>query len=431
MDQFNQSCGDEPPPPPYSEYILPQISSPHEDIIVSYYPLQKIRIFRHSNGNIRMKADLHNGLISGFVEFYNREEMVISKEIWENGRLREKIYEYEYHSNGILKKFTKYLNNKIETIQEFNFEGIEIKAIIYDEEKYIEIITEHSKKTECHYKENELVYKRETTPEYFEEMKIYSFSYNNIDIKTESLDNGGIYIYKVTYHPSDNKINEKINEISKHPTSRLRDIITEYETISYGMMLKGVKNGRWVEKTPVKIEKIGFLAETKEGHYKNGLYEGEWRCSYTSIDCLNLYYSRSSRHLMYYSGVGGFAGSFKEGKKHGVFIFYHFTKNNLHLNDPNRCYTYKSKGEYSEDKKVGPWVFISDDYRTITKVSYINDKREGICLIETPNSWYTQTGKYVNDKKDGLWTIRSNSYSADEIYKNDELIEKKLIRICG
>lgn len=193
------------------------------------------------------------------------------------------------------------------------------------------------------------------------------------------------------------------------------------------MMKEGVKNGRWVEKTPVKIEQIGFLAETKEGHYKDGLYDGKWRCSYSSIDSLDLYYSRGSIHSMYYLGVGGFIGSFKQGRKHGPFIFYHFTKNNLHRTDPNYSYTYKSRGEYFEDKKVGPWIFVSDDYSTITKVSYINDKREGICLIEIPNSWYTQTGNYVNDKKDGLWTIRSNLYRADEIYENDELIEKKII----
>ncbi|MFD1606062.1 toxin-antitoxin system YwqK family antitoxin [Flavobacterium artemisiae] len=110
----------------------------------------------------------------------------------------------------------------------------------------------------------------------------------------------------------------------------------------------------------------------------------------------------------YVKGIGYVVnqiGEYKNGKKHGHFIFFidgHLSCEEHYINGMLNGYSScgESSGVYKNGKKDGPWKSSSDTGNSEI-ITYKKGKKDG--YYERIFNMIKTVGRYSDDKKDGKW----------------------------
>jgi hypothetical protein len=89
--------------------------------------------------------------------------------------------------------------------------------------------------------------------------------------------------------------------------------------------------------------------------------------------------------------TGNTQGSFKDGKKHGPWVYYY---DNGQL---------MWKGTYKVGKKDGPWIYYHLNGQLWFKGTFKNGKKDGPYVEYHDNGHLTVKGTYKDGKEDGPW----------------------------
>ena len=119
------------------------------------------------------------------------------------------------------------------------------------------------------------------------------------------------------------------------------------------------------------------------------------------VETDGLYYKKSTEVPFTGKTTGKTQGTFKDGKKHGPWVFY---RENGQLS---------SKGTYKDGKWDGPWVFYHDNGQLYRKGTFKNGKKNGpwVSIFADGTVWEKFTGTFLNGKK-----VKPSQYIGSEIH---------------
>jgi len=102
--------------------------------------------------------------------------------------------------------------------------------------------------------------------------------------------------------------------------------------------------------------------------------------------------------------TGNAQGSFKDGKKHGPWVF-HWANGQL-----------MTKGTLIDGKEVGPWVFYNKDGTVWHQTTYKDGKQHGPWVEYHKNGQLREKGTYKDGKRDGPWVGYKKDGTVDEYF---------------
>ena len=180
-----------------------------------------------------------------------------------------------------------------------------------------------------------------------------------------------------------------------------------------GQYVKGVQYGLWTYLNNGNLHKVGS--------YEKGKLHLHWKV----YDTLNLPPQRLMQDIQYFEGV-------KTGSE---LIYFKYLDGKTiketesipwQMGELSGIYSKKDakgiileSGTYSEDIKIGKWIYRNPSKNTIEKVAYLNNQLNGPYQMDK-NSITVIKGTYALDKKNKTWSYYSETgnLTREEFYEN-------------
>lgn len=180
-----------------------------------------------------------------------------------------------------------------------------------------------------------------------------------------------------------------------------------------GQYVKGVQYGLWTYLNNGNLHKVGS--------YEKGKLHLHWKV----YDTLNLQPQRLMQDIQYFEGV-------KTGSE---LIYFKYLDGKTiketesipwQMGELSGIYSKKDakgiileSGTYSEDIKIGKWIYRNPSKNTIEKVAYLNNQLNGPYQMDK-NSITVIKGTYALDKKNKTWSYYSETgnLTREEFYEN-------------
>jgi antitoxin component YwqK of YwqJK toxin-antitoxin module len=180
-----------------------------------------------------------------------------------------------------------------------------------------------------------------------------------------------------------------------------------------GQYIKGVQYGLWTYLNNGNLHKVGS--------YEKGKLHLHWKV----YDTLNAQPQRLMQDIQYFEGV-------KTGSE---LIYFKYLDGKTiketesipwQMGELSGLYSKKDakgivleSGTYSEDIKIGKWIYRNPSKNTIEKVAYLNNQLNGPYQMDK-NSITVIKGTYALDKKNKTWSYYSETgdLTREEFYEN-------------
>ena len=180
-----------------------------------------------------------------------------------------------------------------------------------------------------------------------------------------------------------------------------------------GQYVKGVQYGLWTYLNNGNLHKVGS--------YEKGKLHLHWKV----YDTLNLQPQRLMQDIQYFEGVktGSELIYFKylDGKtiKETESIPWQMGELSGIYSKQDAKGIILESGTYSEDIKIGKWIYRNPSKNTIEKVAYLNNQLNGPYQMDK-NSITVIKGTYALDKKNKTWSYYSETgdLTREEFYEN-------------
>jgi uncharacterized protein len=296
------------------------------------------------NGNLKKEYFWRNGVLHGYMKYYNEDGKLQNVEKYINDELildakEVALYEirYDYYPDGSVKIMGSYRDNVANGIRkEFSKDGTIEKAYIMANGFVIgEGLIDGKNKKQGPWKEYYETGELQAEGTYSTDIRtgLWRFWYQNGQVEQigKLLNDGSADSLWLWYYPTG-----KLRRQEFYSNGAIHGIMIEFDangdTLLTGLYQYGLREGRWVQKVNTYVE---------EGEYINDVKEGSWRGYY--ID-----------------GASFYEGSFVDGQPDGVYKHYWETG------------TLFMEGRYNLGLKEGEWKHYNREGKQYLSINYKN-----------------------------------------------------------
>lgn len=221
------------------------------------------------------------------------------------------------------------------------------------------------------------------------------------------------------------RIIERESYIYLDSVAHAQESMSQYMSLDYGLSFRSGEPTRPVDESPRKEpDRVWYDSDWVEvpappaAYYRIGFRDSLGRWDGLARD-------------FYANGDIQMKGSYKEGKRDGVFLYY------------SDHHTYAAAGRYRNDERIGKWETFHDNGRLASEVYYDNGyflknlwdslgnrlvtNGNGREVERYPNGVVAVDGEYRNGVKEGHWYGRHQNGSLyfEEVYTGGRLVSGK------